>query len=540
MAQCYRVGQFIIGKKLGEGVCGKCYLAFHETTGVKVAIKIIDKSTVTQHPEMKRKIEREIAFLKIVNHQNVMKLYTVYETSKYLFLVMELMEGGELFDYIADKGYLPVDEVFNFFNQIINAVEHFHSRQICHCDLKPENMLLSKDKKILKIADFGMSAYNGYNKLREGCGSPHYAAPEVSMKKTYDGCIADIWSCGVVLYVMAFGLMPFDGDTLDEILAKVQKGVFEFPSEPVVPDSLRELISRLMTIDPTKRITIPEIRQSTFFKSFKAETYEIPPIVDEAGEPITKVDPNILTTLCYLLNNVHIVEIRESLTKKEPNTIRAFYRLLEQHRKNSEEDPFTFSRSSPGPQSLKNTIFAVPGSSPSTQSFSPAFTELSNSKKQRASIQHVKTPKGGLGVVPIQIANEDIGMSASLRSPLMFSMPKQAEWGLVGNHDVQTSEEVELYCSAQMAKEKMVKACNELGIVKKENEKGDFECEYKYMDVSDTNVLFEVTVKEKDIDDTSFGFGEMTTVVFKFEKGDIMSFSDVYNLITKLITDPDY
>ncbi|KAL7715196.1 non-specific serine/threonine protein kinase [Entamoeba marina] len=508
MSQCYRVGQFVIGKKMGEGVCGKVYLAFHEKSGVKVAIKIVDKTKVMRKPEMKRKIEREIAFLKLVDHVNILKLYTVYETTRYLFLVMELMEGGELFDYIDLKGRLETDEVLKYFQQIIQAIEHFHSRRICHRDLKPENVLLSKDLQTVKICDFGMSAYNGSSKLRDGCGSPHYAAPEVCARIPYDGCIADIWSCGVILYVMTFGMMPFDDDDLDGLLNKVRIGEFQFPRR--------------------------EIKHHPFYTKNNPDTSVLPTLLDD-GEPVKTTDSTIITTLCYLLNNVHITEIRENLHRPEPNTIRAFYRLLEQHRKNADEDPFAFSRNNSGPQSLKSTIFAIPGSSPSNQYFSPAFSELASRNKVK--IQHIQSPKPNPSPIQIRQENESLSSSSGLscQSPLMFSMPKETPWGFVCHNDVQTSETLELDCSPATAQKKLEMTFNELGIVAKKND-GGYSCEYKYMEDDETKIWFDVDVQEGDINEISIGFGEVTVIKFTFTKGDVTSFSDVYNVITKVIT----
>ena len=230
MSQNYKIGQFIIGKKIGQGSYSKVYIGFHETTGVRVAIKRIDKKTIEKERELKRQIEREIGIMKIVDHKNILPLFTVYETSKSVFIIMELCDGGSLFDYVSDNDHLPLDEVLLFFQQLIVAVEHLHQRKICHHDLKPENILLSKDHQQLKLCDFGMASYCGDQKLSDYCGSPHYAAPEICLNKPHDGCISDIWSCGVILFVMVFGELPFDDDDVDVVIEKITSGDFEFPS----------------------------------------------------------------------------------------------------------------------------------------------------------------------------------------------------------------------------------------------------------------------------------------------------------------------
>lgn len=394
---------------------------------------------------------------------------------------------------------------------------------------------MTRDKSTIKVCDFGMSAYNGSAKLRDGCGSPHYAAPEVCGHTPYNGCIADIWSCGVILYVMTFGLMPFDGDSLEELLERVKAGIFEFPEDPI-PSSLRDLITQMLTVDPTRRITIAEIKEHPFFQSNHPVLRPVPEFDMESGEPLTQIDSNIMTTLCYLLNNVHITEVRENLFKKEPNTIRAFYRLLEQHRQESAEDPFVFTRSSPGPQSLKNTIFAMAESSPKNRGLSPAFSELAN--RSRATIPHIVTPCSS--TTPLQINREDEISQSS--SSLQFSMPHQMQWGLVGAKNPEISQTLQLACSASRVRDKLQKAYGELGIDAKRDGEVDV-CRYKYMEDAEDGVVFSVGVKEGDIDDvTTAGFGvlDSTHVEINYIQGDVVTFQDVLQLLSKLLTDEEY
>jgi len=147
-----KIGPFILKKTLGEGSTGKVKLAIHKDTGEKVAIKIINKKILTHKPQLKKKVEREIAVMKLIRHRHIIRLYDVLQTKKYLFLIIEYVEGGELFDYIVERGRLTIDEAFHFFRQIILGVEYCHQQLICHRDLKPENLLLDRYKNI-KIAD---------------------------------------------------------------------------------------------------------------------------------------------------------------------------------------------------------------------------------------------------------------------------------------------------------------------------------------------------------------------------------------------------
>ncbi len=202
-------------------------------------------------------IEREIIIMKLLNHKNVMKLYDVWENDTDLFLIMEYIEGGELFDYLVSKGLLHEREAVEFFKQLISAVNYCHSFNICHRDLKPENILFDSNHQ-LKIADFGMAALENKNKLLEtSCGSPHYAAPEIISGLNYHGKPTDIWSCGVILYALLSGKLPFDDQNISNLLKKVQSGNFEIPSFFSI--EAKDLILKMLQINPLKRIKVDEI-----------------------------------------------------------------------------------------------------------------------------------------------------------------------------------------------------------------------------------------------------------------------------------------
>lgn len=164
------------------------------------------------------------------------------------------MSGGELFDYLVKKSRLTIKEAKKFFRQIISALDFCHSHLICHRDLKPENLLLD-EKLNIKIADFGMASLQVDGSMLEtSCGSPHYACPEVIRGEKYDGRKADVWSCGVILYALLVGALPFDDDNLKQLLEKIKKGHFTIPS--YVPQECQELLRRMIEIDPNKRLSV--------------------------------------------------------------------------------------------------------------------------------------------------------------------------------------------------------------------------------------------------------------------------------------------
>ncbi|CAI4225618.1 unnamed protein product [Auanema sp. JU1783] len=248
-------GPYRIEKTLGKGQTGLVKTGTHCITGRKVAIKIVNKDKLSE--SVLQKVEREIAIMKLIEHPHVLHLYDVYENKKYLYLLLEHVSGGELFDYLVKKGRLMSKEARKFFRQIISALDFCHSHNICHRDLKPENLLLD-DRNHIKVADFGMASLQVEGAMLEtSCGSPHYACPEVIRGEKYDGRKADVWSCGVILYALLVGALPFDDDNLRNLLEKVKKGVFHIPH--FVPAEIQSLLRAMIEVDPIKRYSLAEV-----------------------------------------------------------------------------------------------------------------------------------------------------------------------------------------------------------------------------------------------------------------------------------------
>jgi len=249
---------------LGVGSFGKVKLARHVLADTHVAIKMLNRIRIREL-NILEKVRREIKILQILNHPHIIRLYEVIETPSDVFLVMEYVPGGELFDYIVQSGRLHEDEARRFCQQIICGLECCHANNIIHRDLKPENLILDKDNNI-KIADFGLS-----NIVRDGellstsCGSPNYAAPEVISGQLYAGAEVDLWSCGVILYALLCGFLPFDDNSIPNLFKKIKMGKFNsIPSH--VCHGARELINGLLVVDPLKRMTIKQVRQNAWFQ----------------------------------------------------------------------------------------------------------------------------------------------------------------------------------------------------------------------------------------------------------------------------------
>ncbi|XP_061368520.1 CBL-interacting protein kinase 2-like isoform X2 [Gastrolobium bilobum] len=258
--------RYELGKLLGQGTFAKVYHARNLVTGMSVAVKVIDKEKILK-VGMIDQIKREISVMKLVRHPHVVELYEVMASKTKIYFIMEYAKGGELFDKVA-KGKLKVDVARKYFQQLICAVDYCHSRGVSHRDLKPENLLLDENEN-LKVSDFGLSAI-AESKCQDGllhttCGTPAYVAPEVINRKGYDGSKADIWSCGVILYVLLAGYLPFQDSNLMEMYRKIGKGEFKFPKW-FSPD-VRRLLSKILDPNPNTRISMTNIMKNSWFRT---------------------------------------------------------------------------------------------------------------------------------------------------------------------------------------------------------------------------------------------------------------------------------
>ncbi|KAM8888056.1 serine/threonine-protein kinase BRSK2-like isoform 7-T7 [Synchiropus picturatus] len=322
------VGPYRLEKTLGKGQTGLVKLGVHCVTCQKVAIKIVNREKLSESVLMK--VEREIAILKLIEHPHVLKLHDVYENKKYLYLVLEHVSGGELFDYLVKKGRLTPKEARKFFRQIISALDFCHSHSICHRDLKPENLLLD-EKNNIRIADFGMASLQvGDSLLETSCGSPHYACPEVIRGEKYDGRKADAWSCGVILFALLVGALPFDDDNLRNLLEKVKLGVFHMPH--FIPPDCQNLLRGMIEVDAGKRLTLEQIQKHTWYLAGKNEPEPEQPVPRKVAirtlATAEEIDPDVLESMHSLGCFRDKDKLTKDLLSEDDNQEKMIYFLL--------------------------------------------------------------------------------------------------------------------------------------------------------------------------------------------------------------------
>jgi calcium-dependent protein kinase len=269
---------YSFGKQLGQpGAFGVAYLVTSTSKRASSAIakrlacKMIKKNRIGSKAERESHFEAlrgEIAVMRKLKHQNIIQLYDVYEDKENLYLVLEFCAGGELFDRISAKHHYSEKDAAFVLRQIFAGLGEMHRQKIAHCDLKPDNFLFltEKEDSVLKIIDFGMSKFvKPHQKKKLLCGTPYYVAPEVLREEYNEAC--DVWSMGVVTFIMIFGFPPFNGENDEAIFQAIESGFSPvvkegfgayFPSKLPVSEAAKDFITRLLTKNPLKRITVAE------------------------------------------------------------------------------------------------------------------------------------------------------------------------------------------------------------------------------------------------------------------------------------------
>lgn len=310
--------EYTLGKTLGTGAFGTVRSAIHKATKQVRAVKILKKSDQDEE-----KLFLEVNILAKLSHPNIMQIYEFFDDNSNFYIVSEYCQGGELFDMITDKGCFSEKEASPIMKQLLSAICYCHQNNVVHRDLKPENILLDNknDKNpVIKLIDWGGARYfSKSKKMTKINGTPYYIAPEV-LREVYDEK-CDIWSAGVILYILLCGYPPFNGETDKEIMDAVKLGEFDFPDEEwsVVSQEAKDLIKKMLTYDPKKRPSALEIISHPWFKLNESKIMDNKQLAKSALENMKRFKRNKQfeqATISFIVNQLITKEERNELMKQ--------------------------------------------------------------------------------------------------------------------------------------------------------------------------------------------------------------------------------
>lgn len=353
---------------LGSGHFAVVKLARHVFTGEKVAVKVIDKSKLDE--VSKSHLFQEVRCMKLVQHPNVVRLYEVIDTQTKLYLILELGDGGDLYDYIMrHESGLSESLARDYFRQIVRAISYCHRLHVVHRDLKPENVVFFEKLGVVKLTDFGFSnKFCPGQKLETSCGSLAYSAPEILLGDSYDAPAVDVWSLGVILYMLVCGQAPFQEANDSETLTMIMDCKYTIPQH--ISHSCKRLIGRMLVREPEKRATLLEIATDPWVTAGEGSTiadFDTPLV---AKEQLSEEDR---TAIIQRMVNGSIATkelILEAVEKNEYNHITATYYLLAERKLRSKRQEA--NRSARRPEVLS----VARGNTPSAAAPAPAARSL--------------------------------------------------------------------------------------------------------------------------------------------------------------------
>jgi serine/threonine protein kinase len=321
-----RIGNYIFQERLGDGAFASVWLALHELVHIRVAIKIVQRSSITDEDSVTR-LTRELNLLKQMRHPFIAEFYECLEDDQAHYYVMELAENGTLLKYIVLHGALSEGLSRHYFSQLISVLEYLHNDiKVCHRDVKAENLMLDRHNNI-RVIDFGLSnQFTTSNPhLNSACGSPPYAPPEMIKGQSYTQA-ADIWSAGILLYSMATGSLPFEADSLQGLLRKIVTQEVVYPG--FLSPQLVDLLRKMLTKSPDGRITIAKIKTHDWFSQTQYEALFAMQLGEQSTEAI--VEPEIVDHMTRL--GIETATLRQQLLLGTYTELTAMYRMLRRMR----------------------------------------------------------------------------------------------------------------------------------------------------------------------------------------------------------------
>ncbi|OAY69919.1 CBL-interacting protein kinase 7 [Ananas comosus] len=308
------LGKYEVGRLLGRGTFAKVYHGRSVSDGSCVAVKVLDKPEVVGTGAGPR-VLREVSAMRGLSHPNVLRLLEVMATRSKIYLVMELAPGGDLLSLLTRSrgGRLPEPAARRYLLQIVAALRYCHARGVAHRDVKPQNLLLARDGA-LKLSDFGLAALAEQRgrdgRLHTACGTPAYAAPEVALRRAgagYDGARADAWSCGVILFVLLAGRLPFDDANIPLMYRRIHRRDYAFP--PWVSPAARRVVARLLDPNPETRLTIEALAEHPWFK----RSLSLDSQLSLMGAPADRAEPEPPRAAASAMNAFEIISLSAGL-----------------------------------------------------------------------------------------------------------------------------------------------------------------------------------------------------------------------------------
>ena len=328
------IGNYLLYDQIGMGSFSKVTKAIHLITEQTVAVKILEKEKIEDEIDIER-IIREIEILKTIMHPNIAQMYETYSTVHNIYLMMEFVEGGDLFDYITKNSFLSEPIACHIYRQIVSVLDYLTEMGISHRDIKPENILLDKSYKNIKFIDFGLSNYcKNKELLHSSCGSPCYASPEMLSGRPYRGVTTDVWSSGVVLYSMLVGSLPFDDQEIQKLYEQIKLGKFYLPS--TLSLEAIDLLKRILEVNPKKRITLKDIKEHPWFTKTQNPLYK--GIIYNPNSLNENKFPYNNQVISYVIKeyykddkNINNKKLIEMIEKHEINQYTATYYIVKRH-----------------------------------------------------------------------------------------------------------------------------------------------------------------------------------------------------------------
>ncbi|NWZ16095.1 SNRK kinase, partial [Agelaius phoeniceus] len=319
-------GLYDLERTLGKGHFAVVKLARHVFTGQRVAVKVIDKSKLAG--EAAGQLLQEVRCMKLVQHPNVVRLYEVIDTHAKLYLILELGDGGDMFDHIMrHEGGLAEPRAKHYFAQIVHAISYCHKLHVVHRDLKPENVVFFQEQGVVKLTDFGFSnRFQPGKMLTTSCGSLAYSAPEILLGDEYDAPAVDIWSLGVILYMLVCGHPPFQEANDSETLTMIMDCRYTVP--PHVSAQCADLISRMLQRDPKQRASLEQIEGHAWLQGVDPSPASRSLLPLTSHKRVSEEEHEIILQAMVCGNIADRDTIQEALEADRYNHITATYFLL--------------------------------------------------------------------------------------------------------------------------------------------------------------------------------------------------------------------